>query len=87
MRFFITGSIQKTIFNEFIKINADKLGVKGFTRLKEDKTLEVFIEGDKMAIEKMAPICRRGPPHAIIRSVKEQEERFQDFKEFKILNF
>jgi len=87
MRFFITGAIQKTIFNEFIKINADKLGIKGFTRMKEDGTLEIFIEGDKNIVEKMAPLCRRGPPHAIIRNVREQDEKFQDFKQFKILNF
>ncbi len=87
MRFFITGAIQKTIFNEFIKINADKLGIKGFTRVKDDGKIEVFIEGDKNSIDEMSALCKRGPPHAIIRDVKEQEEKFQDFKEFKILNF
>jgi len=87
MRFFVTGSIQPVIINQFIKDNAQKLGIKGFIRNLADGRVEIFIEGTTDAIEKMAPICRRGPQHSIIRKIEEKDEKFQDFREFKVLNF
>jgi len=87
MRFLITGSIQPRFFNQFIKDNAEKLGIKGFVRNLEDGRAEIFIEGHTEAIEQMAPLCRRGPQHSLIRKVEEKDEYFQDFKDFKILNF
>ena len=87
MRFFITGSVQQIFFNQFIKENADKLRIRGFVRNLEDGRVEIFIEGDSSDVDKMAPLCRRGPKHSLIRNVEEREEKFQDFREFKILNF
>jgi len=87
MRFFVTGSIQPVIINQFIKDNAQKLGIKGYIRNLSDGRVEIFIEGTTDAIEKMAPICRRGPQHSIIRKIEEKDEKFQDFREFKVLNF
>ena len=87
MRFHVKGSVQPMFFNQFIKENADRLGVKGFIRKLEDGRIEIFIEGDTGSIEKMAPICRRGPQHSLIRDVQEKDEKFQDFKEFKVLSF
>ncbi len=87
MRLFITGSVQAVFFNQFIKENADRLGVRGFIRTLEDKRIEIFIEGDIDAITKMAPLCRKGSQHSMIRKVEEREEKFQDFKDFRIMNF
>jgi len=86
-RLFISGSVQPMFFNQFIKENAEKLGVKGFVRSLEDGRIEIFIEGDVDSIEQMVPLCRRGPQHSLIRKVEEKEEKFQDFKEFKVLSF
>jgi acylphosphatase len=87
LKFSISGSIQPVFYNRFIKDNADRLGVKGFVRDLKNGKAEIFIEGSTEAIEKMAPICRRGPQHSLIREIQEKEEKFQDFKDFKILNF
>ncbi len=85
VRYFIQGSVQPVFFNKFIKENADKLGVKGFVRTMEDGRIEIFIEGDIDAVERMAPICKRGPEHSMIRNVEEKPEHFQGFAEFKVL--
>ncbi|PIN90748.1 acylphosphatase [Candidatus Pacearchaeota archaeon CG10_big_fil_rev_8_21_14_0_10_34_76] len=85
MRFFVTGSVQPVFFNGFIKNNADKLGVNGFIRSLEDGRIEIFIEGNIDAVYKMAPLCKRGPEHSIIRKVEEREERYQGFEGFKVL--
>ena len=87
VRIFVTGSLQPVFFNKFIKENADKLGARGFVRTLEDGRMEVFIEGDLDAVNQMIPICKRGPQHSVIRKIEEKDERFQDFKEFKVLNF
>lgn len=84
-RLFITGSIQGMFFEQFIKDNADKLNIKGFMRKLEDGRVEVFIEGNHENVQQMIAICKRGPQHSQIRNTEERLERFQDFKEFKIL--
>ncbi len=87
MRFLIEGSVQPVFFNQFIKDHADKLGVKGFVRSLGNGKIEMFIEGDIDSVSKMAPLCRRGPEHSIIRKVEEKPERFQDFKDFRVIRF
>ena len=87
VRLTISGSLQPVFFNAFIRENAEKLGVKGFMRKLEDGRVEIFIEGDTDQVDQMVPICERGPSHSMVRKMEIKEERFQDFKDFKVLNF
>ncbi len=86
VRLYITGTVQKLFFKTFIKQNAERLNVKGFMRYLEDARVEIFIEGDGEQVDKMIELCKKGPRHAKIRNVQEKRERFQDFKDFKILH-
>ena len=86
IRLYIKGTVQGIFFRSFIKSNAEKLNVKGFTRNLEDGRVEVFLEGDADAVNKMTALCSQGPKHSIIKNVEEKPERFQDFKTFKILH-
>ena len=86
IRLYITGTVQGVFFRAFIKENAEKLNVKGFTRNLEDGRIEVFIEGDSEAVNKMNELCKKGPKHSQIRNVEIKPERFQDFKVFKVLH-
>jgi acylphosphatase len=85
LRLTLSGSVQGMLFEQFIKENADKLGVRGFFRKLESGNVEIFIEGDQEKVDEMASICRRGSRHTQIRSAIEKPESFQSFKEFKIL--
>ncbi len=85
IRLYITGSVQGIFFRQFIKDNAEKNKVKGFVRNLEDGRIEIFLEGNGEDVDAMISICKRGPQHSQIRTVEEKEERFQDFREFKIL--
>lgn len=87
IRFTLTGSMQPIFFNRFIKDSADELGIKGFVRKLDDGRMEIFAEGDLEPMVKMSEICRKGSPHSFIRSVDEKEEKFQDLKDFRIINF
>ncbi len=87
VRLFITGSVQGLFFRQFVKDNAVKNNVRGFARNLEDGKVEIFLEGNGENVDVMIEICKRGSPHSQIRNVEIKEEKFQDFKEFKVLNF
>jgi acylphosphatase len=85
LRLYLTGSVGTMFFDNFIKENALKLDIRGYLRKLEDGRVEIFIEGDNEKVDAMSSICKRGSQHTQIRNVEEKTERFQDFKEFKIL--
>ncbi len=87
LRLFLTGNMQGLFFKQFIKEAADTHDVRGFLRARTDGRMEVFLEGSKDGVDAVAAIAKRGPKYTQIRNVEEQEERLQDFKEFKILSF
>ena len=86
VRLYIEGTVQDVFFRAFIKENAERHNVKGFVRNLEDGRVEVFLEGDIDDVNKMMEICKTGPKHSQIKNVEEKEERFQDFKNFKVLH-
>jgi acylphosphatase len=86
VRLYIDGTVQGIFFRQFIKENAERQNVRGFVRNLEDGKVEVFIEGDQENVEKMIELCKKGPKHSQIRNVEIKEEKFQDFKEFKVLH-
>lgn len=87
VRLHLTGTIQSMFFRLFIKENVEKLNVKGFFRKLEDGRAEVFLEGESANVDAAADICKKGPKYAQIRDFQEKEERVQDFKDFRIINF
>lgn len=86
VRLYINGIVQGIFFRSFIKTNAEKYDVKGFTRNLEDGRVEVFLEGDSDNVNKMIELCKKGPRHSQIKSVDVKPEKFQDFKTFKVLH-
>ncbi|MEK6913825.1 MAG: acylphosphatase [Nanoarchaeota archaeon] len=86
VRLYIKGIVQGIFFRQFIKDNAERNNIRGFVRNLEDGRVEVFIEGDNENVEKMVDLCQKGPKHSRIEKVDIQEEKFQDFKEFKVLH-
>ena len=85
LRLILSGSLQPMFFLPYVKEEAAKLNVRGFVRELEDKRVEVFIEGDSSAIEAMVPKCKIGPYNTKIKNVEQREERFQDYKDFRVL--
>lgn len=86
VRLYIDGSVQGVFFRSFIKENAERYNVKGFVRNLEDGKVEVVLEGNMEDVDKMIEICKTGPKHSQIRNVEIKDEKFQDFKTFKILH-
>src|SRR3989339_79139 len=79
VRIYITGTVQGIFFRAFIKEQAERLNIKGFTRNLEDGRIEIFIEGDANDVNKMIDLCQKGPKHAQIRNIEIKPEKYQDF--------
>tara|TARA_Y100000310_G_scaffold102337_1_gene100524 strand:+ start:2653 stop:2928 length:276 start_codon:yes stop_codon:yes gene_type:complete len=86
VRVYIDGTVQGVFFRSFIKENAERHNIKGFTRNLEDGRVEIFIEGDNDSVDKMIELCKKGPKHSQINKVQVKPEKFQDFKVFKVLH-
>lgn len=86
VRLYIEGTVQGIFFRQFVKENAERYNVKGFVRNLDDGRIEVFLEGDTNDVEKMIELCKKGPKHSEIKNVEIKDEKFQDFKTFKILH-
>ena len=86
IRVYVTGTVQGVFFRGFIKENAERNNLKGFVRNLEDGRVEAFLEGDANDVDKMVDLCKKGPKHSQIKKVEIKPERFQDFKNFKVLH-
>jgi acylphosphatase len=86
VRVYVQGTVQGIFFRTFVKENAERHNVKGFVRNLEDGRIEVFLEGNVEDVDKMIELCKVGPKHSDIKNVEIKQERFQDFKTFKILH-
>ncbi|MDD5699743.1 MAG: acylphosphatase [Candidatus Nanoarchaeia archaeon] len=87
VRLYIKGVVQGVFFRAFLKENAEKLDVRGFTRNLEDGRVEVFLEGDPEKVNQMIELCRKGPKYSQVQNVEIIPEKFQDLKGFKVLHF
>ena len=86
IRLYIHGTVQGVFFRAYIKENAERYNVKGFTRNLTDGRIEVFLEGDTENVNKMVELCKKGPKHSQIKKVEIKPEKFQDLKTFKVLH-
>jgi acylphosphatase len=86
IRIYLTGTVQDVFFRAFIKENAERYNVKGFVRNLEDGRIEIFLEGNIDDVNKMLELSKKGPKNSIIRGFEIKDEKFQDFKNFKILH-
>lgn len=81
----IRGTVQGVFFRNFVKEQADKLGLAGFVRNLDNSDVEIVVEGEISAVDQLINICKKGPKHAIIKDVDVKETRFQDLNEFRVL--
>lgn len=87
IRLYLTGTIQSMFFRIFIKETAEKYNVNGFFRKLEDGRAEIFLEGESPSVDAACEACKIGPKYAQIRNFEVKEEKLQNFKDFRIINF
>lgn len=87
VRLTISGSLQERFFKDFIFQKAKEVGVRGFVRTKEPGIVEVFLEGQDTDVQIALESIKEAPKYARIKEFSIKEEKFQDFKDFRIYGF
>lgn len=69
-RLLIHGLVQGVNFRESMRMEAARLGVKGWVRNRRDGTVEAVVDGSAEALEAIIAWTRRGPPGARVSRVE-----------------
>jgi acylphosphatase len=70
----VSGRVQGVWFRGSCAEEASGLGVSGWARNLPDGRVEVVVEGEADAVDKLAQWCRHGPPYAHVTSVEDRSE-------------
>ena len=83
---FISGDVQGVFFRRTAKAQAEKLGVVGWIRNRNDGSVEVVAQGEKDKVDKFIEWCKKGPPFAKVENMEvEWRKNIEDFEEFEIV--
>ncbi len=80
---FISGYVQGIGYRQFVKSNAQRLGLTGWVRNLSDGRVEAIVQGDKEKIEELITLCKTGPMLSEIKDVEVKwEEAAEEFSSF-----
>lgn len=86
VRLIIEGRVQGVWFRDSTRRKAMELGVGGWVKNRSDGGVEILAEGSVEAVEQLVAWCHEGPPHAVVRNVRETSEEWQgEFDSFDIV--
>ena len=66
----VAGRVQGVGFRYFVARSARGLGLSGYVRNLPDGTVEVAVTGSRAGLDALAALIEKGPPGAIVESVK-----------------
>jgi acylphosphatase len=69
-RLVIRGRVQGVGYRDATVQAAFECGVHGWARNRADGTVEVLLQGESEAVERMIGWCRRGPPLARVEVIE-----------------
>jgi acylphosphatase len=70
-RFLVTGKVQGVYFRHSTRLEASRLGLRGFARNLPDGSVEVVVHGSAEALDALREWLARGPSQARVDAVKE----------------
>ena len=86
MHMVIHGQVQGVFFRSHAKEVADRLGLVGWVKNREDGSVELEASGNKDKLEQLVAWCRKGSSSAIVGEVEVKwEASSRDFKSFEII--
>jgi acylphosphatase len=81
----IQGRVQGVAFRYATQDAAQRLGVKGWVRNRQDGKVELLAEGEREKLDQLVTWCHRGPSLARVDEVEvEWQEAEGEFKGFFI---
>src|SRR5277367_248383 len=72
-RFLVFGTVQGVYFRHCTRLEAKRLGVRGFARNLPDGSVEVLAHGAAAAVDELLVWLGRGPSQAKVAEVREIE--------------
>ena len=82
---YVSGLVQGVSFRQNTRMQAKKLGVKGWVRNLPDGRVEAVFEGEQSAVLALVDFGRKGPEGAIVDKIEVEWEDFKnEFEDFKI---
>jgi len=80
----ISGFVQGVGYREFVKREAEKLGIVGWVRNLPDNRVEVLAQGSENDLNKLIKICEKGLFLADVKNIaiewQEPQEQFESFE-------
>ena len=80
----VTGRVQGVFFRNWLREQAEELGVTGWVRNCPDGRLDAHVEGEDAAVQQIVERMRRGPPAARVEDVHLWEVELFDFEDFEV---
>lgn len=82
----ISGRVQGVFFRAHTRDFAEKFGVKGWVKNRQDGKVEALFEGDEEDVKAAIDWCRDGPPGANVSDVNVRWDDYKgEFKGFEIV--
>ena len=72
-RYIVSGKVQKVGFRNWIRKQAIRRGLHGYTRNLKNKKVVVVVGGNKKSVENFKEVCAKGPIKAKVKNVNELE--------------
>ena len=69
--FRVFGRVQGVYFRHSTRMEAERLGIRGIARNLPDGSVEVFAQGETVAVQALRQWLHLGPPQARVDSVEE----------------
>ena len=67
----IEGRVQRVGYRDWMKAQAERLGLQGWVRNRPDGSVQALVAGDEGAVQVLLAACRRGPPLARVDRIEE----------------
>ena len=78
----VHGRVQGVFFRQSAQDTAGDLGVAGWVRNRDDGSVEMVVEGEDDAVERMVAWAHEGPSHAQVTGVDVTDTEPQGLRSF-----
>ena len=78
------GRVQGVFFRDTVSSEADRRGVAGWVKNRDDGTVEAVFEGDPDAVQAMVDLCGSGPESADVAKLEAGEEQPEGLSGFEV---
>jgi acylphosphatase len=83
-RYVVTGRVRGVFFRASTRIEAQRLGLRGWVRNLPDGRVEALVSGEPEALAALERWLAVGPPHARVTQVQAVDEALQGFTDFVV---